>query len=158
MGKVARHNHDNRYSRLAFDGVSCYLSGSNQTIANNTNEAVTLTDESFDSHGYHSSADNTKFIIPRGKGGKYLIIGQIAHAADTNGTTRACSIFKNGTMRGQTYSAPNATFDTVVQAQALLICSPGDYIQLMAYQNSGASKGVVAGATESWMSMTYLGA
>lgn len=142
---------------VAFTGAKAYLS-SGQSIANNSNVAVGLAAEEFDTDGFHDNAtNNTRFTIPSGKAGKYLVVGQVAHELDTAGTTRGCNIHKNGTMVGQQYLVPNQSFDTVVQAHAILDLIAGDYVELVAYQNSGSANNAVAGATETWMAITHLG-
>ena len=140
-------------------GVKAYLNGSAQSIANNSNVAIALNAEDFDSHGFHDNVtNNTRFTIPAGLDGLYLVVGQVAHGLDTAGTTRGCNIHKNGSMRGQTYMAPNQTFDTVVQASCILPMVAGDYVELVGYQNSGSANDVVASISETWMALTYLGA
>ena len=78
-----------------FVGASAYKSA-NQSISNNTTTSVTFNTENFDTDGFHDNSTNTsRFTVPTGKGGYYLVNGSITFAANTSGI-RSVYVYKNG--------------------------------------------------------------
>jgi hypothetical protein len=137
------------------------------SIANGTDTALTWNTEQFDSGGYHSTATNTsRFTIPAGKAGYYLLSAQTTWGANATGN-RVNSIRKNGTQNNINVSGYGAnitiTGSYVLNQTWLVNAAVADYYELYAQQSSGGALAVLAGGTfvttpPSWFSITYLGA
>lgn len=72
----------------------------NQSIGDATWTAVTFpTGENWDTDSIHSTSSNpSRFTIPTGQGGIYLLTCQVVFAASTSGTIRLLKILKNGSV------------------------------------------------------------
>jgi hypothetical protein len=141
-------------------GVSVYKSG-DQTISNATATAITFDSELFDTDSLHSTSTNTsRLTVPTGKGGKYLVCGTVAFAANTTGN-RGIYIYKNGSIINyatiiQTVTvASNGTFAPFSIVTQL---SAADYIEIFVYQSSGGNLAVTSTSKETSVQMSYLGA
>jgi len=111
-----------------------------QTIANSTDVALNFDSELFDTHSLHSvSTNNTRAIIPAGVAGYYLVIGTIRWSSNTAGR-RVTRLTLNGvSAQVQTVYQPTASLACVTQVVSLLLLQWQDYIELVAYQDSGSS-------------------
>jgi hypothetical protein len=148
-------------SGSTFVGCIATKTTTGQTLSNNTETAVTYNTEEVDTDNFHSTSTNTsRFTIPSGKAGKYLITQQLLISSNATGF-RQSYLLKNG-------SATSLISGTIVNAtngdQTGAICigvfdlAVGDYIEGMAYQNSGSSLTISAGADKTRFSIIYLGA
>lgn len=128
---------------------------------------IAFGNETYDSDAFHdNSTNNSRFTIPSGKGGKYLVTAAISYESNASGS-RFISVLKNGSSRSD-INATNAIsgFRTRVLTVATLVLAAGDYVQIDGYQNSGSSLEVGdTGASggggdvgETWASITHLGA
>jgi len=140
-----------------FVGASVYNSAL-QTIANNTYTALTFNTEQFDTNAFHSTATNTsRFTIPAGYAGKYLINGQVL--ADNNATgTRSFYFYKNGAGFLYTTNVQGSTIEPSLTASYIADLAVGDYVELFYWQNSGASRTVDTRIDYCRFSISYLGA
>lgn len=140
-----------------FAGASVYNSAL-QTIANNTYTALTFNTEQFDTNAFHSTATNTsRFTIPTGYSGKYLINGQVL--ADNNATgTRSFYFYKNGAGYLYTTNVQGSTIEPSLTASWVADLAVGDYVELFYWQNSGASRTVDTRIDYCRFSISYLGA
>jgi hypothetical protein len=144
----------------AFVGCSVYASA-NQSINNATNTILNFNSEEFDTDGFHDTSSNTSRItIPSGKGGKYLVIGNVAW--DSNGTgTRNIDFLLNGIIDiypGSLEANNAAGFTTQIVFSLIRNYSAGDYIQLRVYQSSGGALNVLNGTNYTRFQVQYLGA
>lgn len=108
-----------------------------QSIANDTVTALAFNQERYDNGGFHSTvSNNTRLTAP--VDGLYEIKGHIAFAAAANGR-RGVTIRLNATTN---LASQNDNLDAANQACQLSVAreyrlAAGDYVELMAYQNSG---------------------
>jgi hypothetical protein len=144
--------------------VGCFLTKSgNQSLANNTLTALTFDTEELDTDGFHSTVSNTSRItIPAGKGGKYLIIGQVSFTANTTGL-RNFKIIKNGGADGHDIEIPTSSVSNAngFAQQDILDLVATDYIEIFAQQSSGTSLNALGdgnGPAKTRFAVTYLGA
>lgn len=94
--------------------------------------------EEYDSGGMHDTAtNNSRVTIPAGGGGVYTVNATVGFSFNSAGG-RAVQLFKNGT---QFNSAPNGTpaSSGSVFLPITLALVAGDYLEIKAYQDSGAS-------------------
>lgn len=114
------------------------------SIPDNTVTLLTFNQERYDTANIHSTASNTgRLTAPIT--GIYDIFGHIAYAANSTGT-REILIRLNGA----TYIAvhdetgPSATLTHQQSISTHWLLNAGDYVELIAYQNSGGSLNVTS--------------
>jgi hypothetical protein len=108
-----------------------------QSIPNNTSTALTFDTEDYDNDTIHSTISNTSRLTCR-TAGKYYVVGAILWAANAV-NQRTLQIRSNGsTIRGQTDDIPNASSTHAQQVAGIVDMIVGDYVELVAYQNSGS--------------------
>jgi hypothetical protein len=131
----------------------------NQSVANSTDVAITFTDETYDTDGYHSNSTNTsRLTVPSGKAGYYQINANITWAANASGI-RDFNIYKNGNRANYFTFNPQASNSQSFQLSSILYGAVGDYFEMFVFQNSGGALNVQSpgvGATS--FSIGYLGA
>lgn len=116
-----------------------------QSIASQTDTAVTFTSAEIDNKTGWDAAHHSRYVVQANNGGLWLFIGEAAidHGADPNLTARSLFFRVNGVNQ---YGRIAMTSNTVpAGAQALMTVSacidvvPGDYIELIARQDSGGA-------------------
>jgi hypothetical protein len=112
-----------------------------QSIATSANTAIDFNEEDKDTLGGHSLVTNTSRYVCQ-RAGSYRVSGATSFAPNASGF-RAVRIWKNGApIRGNTVSIPqvatsaNASIASRVVTVDLAV---GDYVQLIALQNSGGA-------------------
>jgi len=127
--------------------VGCSLTnGSEITVANNTDQALTFDTENYDTDSMHSTSTNlSRITIPTGKGGYYEFRWGGVWGSNTSGNRRL-RLRKNGTTDYQS-SAMTTKGDglTAISASTVVSASAGDYFELMAFQDSGGNLAIGAG-------------
>jgi hypothetical protein len=145
-------------SGSSFVGVSASFTA-NQSLADATATAVSFTTEQYDTDGFHdNSTNNSRFTIPAGKAGKYVLTGQLGFGPNATGT-RGVHIYKNGsaiiynniTNNGGTYG----TFAGIHHTISLAVT---DYIEFYAFQTSGGALVVSNPYEVTNVQLSYLGA
>lgn len=130
-----------------------------QTIANNTYTALVWNSEYYDTDTFHSTSTNTsRFTVPSGKGGYYLVTAATSWVANATGARRIL-IRKNGTDFRRNGDVPGNT--TVVVGTQMTIVIPltvGDYIEAFVRQTSGGDLDCATGDGTEIFEMYYLGA
>ena len=128
-------------------GSSAYNSAA-QSINNAAATALTFNTNLFDNSGVHSTSTNpTRFTVPTGMGGFYSFVGCVSFNTLAGGNNRQLQLWKNGaTQVGQTTfpfanNAAPLTLELAWQGQL----ASGDYLELYAYQDSGAAANTVGG-------------
>lgn len=104
--------------------------------------AINWTAEEWDEGGFHNNAvNNTRITVPAGLGGKYTLSVQFSYAPSGVGTARAVRIRKNGiTLLKSTNRLPagtSASTDVLFVGTFDLVA--GDYLEVLALQDSGAN-------------------
>ena len=114
---------------------------SNQNITRAVRTKMTLGTEVFDTDNVFSSS---KFTVPSGNAGKYMIIGRI-QGIDTENERVSCYIYKNGSQFERTENAGKAGdsyADVDVFSIDIMDLSVGDYIELYAQVNGSGTANV----------------
>jgi hypothetical protein len=142
----------------SFVGCTAYKTTTAQSISNATDTTISYNAEEFDTDGFHdNSTNNTRFTIPSGKGGKYLITA-IATTAVGSGP-RQIQVKKNGgTDQLSTLLNAASTYSTQIVITGILDLAVADYLELFIYQESGGSLNALAGQHIQRFSLYYLGA
>ena len=132
------------------DAYACRVTNSaDQSVANNTNTALTFDTERFDTAALHSTSSNTSRItVPTGGAGKWMIGGHIAFAGNTTGA-RYVGLRVNGTDYIAFQEAITTAATTTLglcSVATLYALADGDYVELIAFQTSGGNLNVTASA------------
>jgi hypothetical protein len=116
------------------------------SIPNATNTAITFNSERWDNGAMHSTSSNTSRItIPSGGGGKYLFIARCTFAANATGTRGLFLRLNGSTLFGEDFeTSASASAGTRLETQALYNVAAGDYVEAIAYQDSGGALNVLA--------------
>ena len=118
-------------------------SNANTTLSNNTDTVLNWNTETFDTDGFHSTVtNNSRITIPSGKGGKYRIYSKVT--PNTNNTSRdygvRLKLRKNGSTEITLSALANEQFAaTTLQLFVLIELVATDYVEILAFQNSGGS-------------------
>ena len=126
---------------VTFSGCRAYNSG-NLTVHNNAVTPLALDSERFDTNAYHSLVTNTSRLTVS-TAGYYLIAGSFEFTTAIFGQAL---IYLNGTTF---ISIQGAAADATVGSAQCSISTVyklagGDYVELAAYQNSGADATILA--------------
>lgn len=146
-----------------YDGVVVYRTN-NFTLVDGTPTKILWDSETMDNPGgaaFHDFITNpSRLTIPTGLGGAYLIEAVVLLQQNIAGFRRL-QIFKNGNpwCAAQDLVA-NTNGYTSLRINQMMGLSPGEYIELEVYQNSGSSltvSGTAGGVLYTWMSLTRIG-
>lgn len=110
------------------------------SVTNSTETVLAFGSESDDTDGYHDTVtNNSRITVPSGLAGVYSISGLVQFAVSSTGQ-RYCRLKVNGTPSdfGQTAQGI-ATLGTHVVLSQQRRLAVGDYIELIAFQNSGGA-------------------
>jgi len=118
----------------------------NQSLTNNTYEAIVFAAEDFDSHNMHDNSTNNTRITPN-KAGLYWLKGQVNFDPNSTGH-RDAKLTKNGTTTiALQHLASISGVETIVQVAGLIAFNGStDYVELFGRQNSGAGLNANGGA------------
>jgi hypothetical protein len=122
-----------------------------QSVANITLTALALNSERFDTDTMHDTATNNSRLTCK-TAGLYEIKGCAAFATSAVGNVRALQIRLNGvTDLGVQYGHPigGGALSSIITVSTLYELAVNDYVQLMAYQDSGGALNVLSGANYS---------
>lgn len=121
--------------------TGCLASGVTQQLSSGTETIVAFTNtDYYDTDSFHNPSSNSgRITIPSGKGGYYLMYGNIPWQSGSP-NTRQIRLYKNGSEMRQVYTFGETTgyyytqqFTTVVSAVA------GDYFEIRATHQNGSS-------------------
>jgi hypothetical protein len=143
-----------------FAGVQCRNAGTNTTISSATDTVLTWSSENFDSDNYHSTSSNTSRItIPTGKAGKYLVKAAVYWESSPVADALILRIRKNGSGQVQFNALPKTNGNQMTLTTTVTLdLAVGDYLELVAYQNSGSNLTVNGDSTYTFFGVNYLGA
>jgi hypothetical protein len=128
-----------------------------QSIPTGVWTAVTFDTEDRDTHSGHSTVTNTsRYTIP--VSGWYQVSGRVAFNNSSTSGSRGARIHKNGNIvTGAATIVGASTLPTVPQVDRKMALVAGDYIEIVAGQNSGSSISTInAFESASTFEVTYL--
>lgn len=130
--------------RLGSGVGASYIATSNQ---NNTGSdiALNLDTKDFDTDGFWAAGSPTKFTIPPGMGGLYVVLGEARFAAVNTTGVRQVYFKINGTTLRQSTMVGAFNQPQDLQVETIVKLNAGDYIELWAGQNSGATVAIGSG-------------
>ncbi|MFG3323716.1 hypothetical protein ACGF3J_37295 [Streptomyces sp. NPDC048171] len=138
--------------------------GTGQSISSGTDSAsnaVQWDEVTFDVLGGWSAGQPTRWTCPRA--GWWTFQGAVGFNSSTGGTVRECCWYVNGGLISMGRSHPInmssiASGALTVDARAVpRLMSVGDYVQLVAGQNSGSALDTATGSYRPYISITYSG-
>ena len=142
----------------SFAGASAYKSA-NQNIDSDTYTAITFNSEDYDTDTYHDTSSNTsRFTIPSGKGGKYLLSGAVSWAASNAGTFRLVVVYKNGSIFNQIAQFAGTNDGTIQPFACVYNLVATDYLEVFVRHNTGGTLAVQGGVQQTRAQVSYLGA
>jgi len=146
-------------SAATFVGCAAYKTSS-QTLSNNTATAFLFDSEEYDSDGFHSTATNTsRFTIPAGKAGKYLVHANLSSINDWSGA-QYIILYVNGALYSSNgYNADGRiAWQTItanmINSSAVISLAVADYLEIYILHTSGGNRDTNRGRC----SISYLGA
>ena len=136
--------------------VGCQVKfASDYTIATGTNTVIPFTAEEFDTNTFHdNTTNNSRITIPTGQGGYYLVYGMLCFDASATGV-RNLDLKKNGSYLWETSGTPAASSKISLPISIILNLAAADYLELSAYQTSGANR--IMTAVSNWFGVVKLG-
>lgn len=145
-------------SSPTYVGVEVWKSA-NQAISANADTAVTFDTEGFDTDSFHNNSTNTsRFTIPSGKAGKYLLSGAVSWAASNGGTFRAIKMYKNGSSINQISMFAGTNDGTIQPVSCVFDLAVNDYLEIFVRQNTAGNLDINGGSSQTRVQLTYLGA
>jgi hypothetical protein len=116
--------------------IRAFRDGTNQSIPNNSWTKVEFNTEDYDSLGEYDSVTNYRFTAQNA--GYYFIGTVLAFATNTTGMRKA-AIKKNASYAQEVSQLPVAGERAMVNGATILYLAAGDYVEIEAFQDSGAS-------------------
>lgn len=131
--------------------------GPAQNIPNAVNTAITFTSVAYNT-GLWVSTANTRLTVPRGAAGVYHINGGAAFVLNASiGQLRILSLRRNGTEIIKSVNARgDGNYDTRLEVSCDYYLNDLDYVELVAYQNTGGNLALVLGAAPNPQSFPQL--
>ena len=129
----------------------------NQSIANNTETAITWDQETFDTDAFHSTSVNTSRItIPTGFTGYYQLSGFVVWGGNATGR-RGAYVKKNGsTYLTDSEVAPSGNSCTNFLTQTISLAA-GDYLEITVVQTSGGALDILYSGYYSNLQLALIG-
>lgn len=132
-----------------------------QSVASATYTACTFTTEDLDTLNGHSTSVNTsRWTVPVGWAGAYMLTGGGKFATNVTGS-RSAQFAKNGTgIAGSEGSGFSASDTSTFTAKTIVVSlAEGDYVEMQIRQSSGGSLNtdVATTASQCTMSVVWLG-
>lgn len=132
----------------------------NQSIANSVEAVINWAVATVDVNvgPLWVSGSPGRFTVPTGQDGLYLIIAQLAYAANAGGTRRVTQVRLNGAYLNTYEEKANlgASVDTEVLASRMAVLAAGDYIEIYGYQNSGGAINILSASSATFVSMARI--
>ena len=122
---------------------AAYKASGEQSLSNATWTKVALEDEYWDSDTAFDSTTNYRFTCPAGKAGGYLFTYGARGESLDSGEHLQMRILMNGGAIYYSYAngyASENNLEVWVRAACMIPMTAGDYVELYAYQNEGASR------------------
>jgi hypothetical protein len=127
-----------------------------QTLTTGTTGAVvTMTSEDIDTDGIHSTSTNTSRMTIV-TAGRYLVVAQTCFVSNATGH-RDVRIMRNGTRMATSRGQATNGQDHYQQCVDEVLCSAGDYIEMLASQGSGGNLDTVTGSANTFLHVVWVG-
>lgn len=125
-------------------GIGCKVYHSmEQSIAHNVNTVLLFNSERFDTDNLYTPAASGRLTC--NTAGVYLIGGTVAFALNSTGARQIFLALNGITPIASEVVAATNSGPTVLTLSTIYALSVGDFVQLLAYQNSGAALNAING-------------
>jgi hypothetical protein len=130
----------------------------NKNIPTGTLTALNFNTETYDPWNCHdNNVNNTRYTCP--VAGIYHVSGHAIFAASAAGDTRRLTITKNGTDKLENTRNPiTGSQQTKCEVNGFIVAAAGDYIEIRAFQDSGAGIDIITSATSPIFQVNLVGA
>jgi len=130
------------WTEFLVDPPACSIFESTaQSVADNTNTALTSNEENFDNDAMHSTVSNTSRITAT-TAGRYLLLGTVVFAANATGV-RQVTFRVDGTTtlvpNVQVQAVTSGGSSTALTLMGFVTLTAGQYVELMARHTAGAA-------------------
>ena len=121
-------------------------SGTQGSVANTTDTKITYETEIFDTNSAFASS---RFTVPSGEAGKYIIGAAIRSNTGTNFSSFQIFLHKNGSTFNNNYSLSTVVNDNTntVALNVIVDAAVGDYFEAFCYQDSGGNLSILQSGT-----------
>jgi hypothetical protein len=125
-----------------------------QSLANNTTTALAFTAaDEWDTDSFHSTVtNNTRVTIPSGLGGKYYLTANVQHGTGGTGG-RQIVLRKNGATNINSVVTDSAVGNWFASNTVMVALVPGDYVEVMCFQYTGAALNITGTFSANWVSL-----
>lgn len=142
----------------AFVGARVYL-GANQSLTSGAVTAIQFNTENFDTNTLHDNAtSNTRLTVPATHGGKWSISGAVAFGSNSTGERLIRVMLNGATILAEARASVSSTATKVPVVSTIFQLAAGDYVELHAYQDTGAGLDALSGLGQTWFAAHKLGA
>jgi len=117
-----------------------------QSVANTTLTVAAFDSEHFDTDTIHDTATNNSRLTCK-TAGRYIIIANIRYSPNVTGDRYAQIRLNGTTVLGYELCRAAATADTMLLVSTLDSLAVNDYVEVIAYQDSGVSLNLTSDAT-----------
>jgi hypothetical protein len=114
----------------------------NISVATATITALTFNTERWDTDDIHSTVSNTSRLTCK-TAGIYLVIGNMSYASNSTGTREALIRVNGVTLMAQSRVVGVSASSAYIVVSTILDLEIADYVELVAYQNSGGNLNIV---------------
>jgi hypothetical protein len=128
----------------------CQATQGTQSLANVTQVAVAYNGENWDTDSIHSNiTNNSRFTVPANLDGTWRIEALVSFTASAGGTTRRVgfNVSALGVENGASTPPQTVAFTADVYAAKEYVLSAGQWVEVFAFQDSGAPLVITSTAT-----------
>lgn len=130
------------------DSTRCYAFArrtSQQSIPNTNYDIINFDTVDDDPLGAVTTGASWKFTVPVGHGGVYSVAATVCLAASAGAGVLAVGLFRNGTEAWRLGRTPSSALAMTHSGEAKVKLVAGDYLDVRAFQNSGAARNINEG-------------
>lgn len=138
--------------------VALLTAGAGTVLAAGVFTTIALSTEIYDTHNGHSTVtNNSRYTVPAGWGGYYLISAKSdVPATPTGSPTKGGRFLKNSSALAHTQTLiDDAGLTSIVLPATVVQLAPADFIEFQIFQN-GATGGTPSVAAQTMMSINFL--
>jgi len=136
---TSRRDHAHAMVGTPISDIRCAAyADASQTLSDNTETAIALNQESFDTDSMHDTTTNNSRITIN-TAGTYVVTSNITYAANGTGFRKVILKVNGSTEINQCIFAPYTGSDNLFMASTVYTFAEDDYIETLGYQNSGGN-------------------
>lgn len=124
------------------------------SLPTSTQTNVVLETVVADASAFWSSGAPTRFTVPTGQGGKYVVVAQASIDVNYIGNLWV-AVFKNGVNVAESVMPAGSQVGTRAPHQTVYVAdlAAGDYLEMSVYHEAGGAKNIKGGAAKTFLQM-----